>query len=488
MREGTFVLWIRSAPDRESIDLAERLDQFVIHMTQSADDALERLRAGRSDVILAEFPIPGWSTAQLLESVQEIDPRIPVLIRDPAATISDAVRLVKLGAYHVLSSALDPYDLEEHLERAGEQRRLRESASGISAAKLDAWKNTFVGESRVTSNVEEIIGLAGPTRSTVLITGETGTGKEVVARGVHQASPRAHLPMVAVNCSALPENLLEAELFGHVKGAFTGALQHRIGRFEQAHASTLFLDEIGEMPLELQAKLLRVLQEREFQRIGSSETVRVDVRIIAASNVDLNERVNEGLFREDLFYRLNVVPIEMPPLRERASDIPLLVHHFLEKICQAEGISLKRISREAIDRLCTYDWPGNIRQLQNKVERAVVLSGSRRDLYPADFPLPAADVRRPRIAPLAPAMTDDGIDFEMATANFERSILQQAIEKSGGNKTVAANLLRMKRTTLLAKLRNLEINSQVNFHRDCTDEQNRCATPTSRDPQPSHAL
>ena len=268
--------------------------------------------------------------------------------------------------------------------------------------------------------------------------------------------------MVAVNCSALPANLLEAELFGHVRGAFTGAHQHRVGRFEQAHNSTLFLDEIGDMPLELQAKLLRVLQEREFQRIGSSETIRVDVRIVAASNAGLREKVSQGLFREDLFYRLNVVPIGVPPLRERISDVPLLVHHFLEKVCRAEGVPVKRISRETVDRLCVYSWPGNVRQLENKVERAVVMSESRLDLNPADFPLSADGPRKTPTAVTAPAvLPEGGMDFDLAVSAFQRTILEQAIEKSGGNKTLAADLLRMKRTTLLAKLRTLETRGNV---------------------------
>jgi len=313
------------------------------------------------------------------------------------------------------------------------------------------------------ADVERIIRLVAPRRSTVLISGETGTGKEMVARAVHLASPRAAHPMVAVNSSALPENLLEAELFGHVRGAFTGAAQPRVGRFEQADGSTLFLDEIGDLPLDLQAKLLRVLQEREFQRLGSSETVRLDVRVIAASNVDLKERVRRHQFREDLYYRLNVVPIAMPPLRERRSDIPLLVAHFIDKICRLEQMPRKRILPEALDRLAAGDWPGNVRQLENAVEMAVVLSGERAVLYPSDFPLLAPVERRTAggfpspdlFTPIIP-VPDDGLDFEQAVSHFERSILEQALQKTGGNKKMAADMLRLKRTTLSAKLRSLE--------------------------------
>jgi transcriptional regulator with PAS, ATPase and Fis domain len=278
----------------------------------------------------------------------------------------------------------------------------------------------------------------------------------MVARALHMASPRSHLPMVAVNCSALPENLLEAELFGHVKGAFTGAWNQRIGRFEQAHRSTLFLDEIGDLPMELQAKLLRVLQEREFQRLGSSETVRVDVRVIAASNVDLTERILHGRFREDLYYRLNVVPIEMPPLRTRLKDIPLLVHHFIEKISRQEEIPPKDISYETLERLARYSWPGNVRQLENAMEMAIALSGDRKTLYPGDFSLPSA------VRPAAGAQTstfvvpDEGLDFEQTIERIERSILEQALQKTRGNKKLAADMLRLKRTTLAAKLKSLE--------------------------------
>jgi DNA-binding NtrC family response regulator len=431
-----------------------------VQVVKNASEALHRLRGEIADIILVEFPLSGWGPAELLEAIQEINPRIPVLIRDPEGTVPDAVRLLKLGAYHFMSGPLDESELIEHLEMAAEKSRLRQAAA--TSVPNAPWKQLLVGESPLMRDVEQIIQLAGGKRSTVLISGETGTGKEVVARALHLASPRAHLPMVAVNCSALPENLLEAELFGHVKGAFTGAVQQRIGRFEQAHNSTVFLDEIGDMPLELQAKLLRVLQERELQRIGSSDTIKIDVRVIAATNVDLREKVNQGAFREDLFYRLNVVPVEMPPLRQRASDIPLLAHHFIEKICEVEGIPVKRISRETLDRLCLYPWPGNIRQLQNAVEVAVVLSGDRQDLCPADFPLPAARARKSlAIEPAHAVVPETGLDFDLAVANFQRSILEQAIQRSGGNKTVAADLLRMKRTTLLAKLRTLETSANV---------------------------
>jgi DNA-binding NtrC family response regulator len=287
-----------------------------------------------------------------------------------------------------------------------------------------------------------------------MITGESGTGKEMAARALHMASPRANYPLVTVNCGALPDNLLEAELFGHVKGAFTGAVNLRIGRFEQAHKGTILLDEVGDMPLELQAKLLRVLQEREFQRLGSGETIRVDVRVIASTNVNLTERVREGRFREDLFYRLNVVPLRMPSLSERVDDIPLLVDHFVKKICQQENIPLRRIVPEAIGRLQSASWPGNVRQLENAVEMAVAMTGERRELLPIDFGFTRENQIKPLLfrLPLAEGATEV-CDFNAAVNQFERSILERALTRTSGNKTAAAELLGIKRTTLIMKLR-----------------------------------
>ena len=460
MRQGSTLLWIRNAPPGPAeISVMENLHRFAIQVVHSPAEALERLRSLKTAVVFAEFPLSGSEPADFLDAIRDISPRTPVVLRVPDGTVADAIRLVRLGADYFMTGPLDENELFGQLEMAAEKLRVSAAAAN---ADSEPWKRFFIGESRPVREVEHIIRLAGPKRSTVLITGETGTGKEVVARALHHASPRAHLPMVAVNCSALPENLLEAELFGHTKGAFTGALQQRVGRFEQAHNSTLFLDEIGDMPLDLQAKLLRVLQEREFQRVGSSETVRVDVRVVAASNANLADKVAQGTFREDLFYRLNVVPVTMPPLRERASDVPLLANHFLEKICRLEGIPFKRIYREALDRLCAYHWPGNVRQLENAIEMAVVLSGDRLDLYPADFPLPELGARKPLNAvPSAAALPETGLDFDAAVNNFQRNIIEQALERSGGNKTMAADLLRMKRTTLLAKLRNLETPANV---------------------------
>ncbi len=326
-----------------------------------------------------------------------------------------------------------------------------------SFAQTEDWERLLIGESWEMRQVHRTIELAGPRRATVLITGESGTGKERAARSLHLASPRRRAPYVAVNCTALPENLLEAELFGHTRGAFTGALQNRIGRFEQANSGTIFLDEIGDLPLDLQGKLLRVLQEREFQRLGSSETIRTDVRVVAATNSDLMTRIEEGRFREDLYYRLSVVPLAMPALRQRRLDIPMLAGHFVAKVCEMEGIALKLIDPAALEALGAYGWPGNVRQLENAIEAAVALSGDREMLVSSDFPLPDERVTSLHAEGIpAIAVPDQGLDYDQTLAFIERSILQQALQKTGGNKKAAADMLRLKRTTLSAKVRTLD--------------------------------
>jgi DNA-binding NtrC family response regulator len=433
-------------------------DAAVVESASSGMEGLERLKASSYDAVVAAFPMEGWTGEEFLEEVERLNAMVPVIIRDRAGSMTDAVRLVKLGAYHYFGAELDHGELARVVKSSVEYHRSRQLALLGSSLERESWRGMLVGTSQPMQNIAHIIRLVGGRRCTVLITGETGSGKEMVARAVHMASNRSHLPMVAVNCHALPENLLEAELFGHVRGAFTGALNNRVGRFEQAHRSTIFLDEIGDMPLDLQAKLLRVLQEREFQRLGSSETVHVDVRVIAATNTDLAERIRQGRFREDLYYRLNVVPLHVPPLRERLADLPLLVNHFIEKICRQEDLPRKAAPAETIERLRRHDWPGNVRQLENSIEMAIALSGDRRTLLPGDFPLPAAGVSSRRAATLTPviALPDSGLDFEATVSRIERSILDQALERTRGNKKQAADMLRLKRTTLAAKLRTLD--------------------------------
>ncbi|HTS47564.1 MAG TPA: sigma-54 dependent transcriptional regulator [Bryobacteraceae bacterium] len=441
------VLWIGGQAD--DVAASERLS---ITEARTPGNGFEHLRAQEFDVILVSWPLADWTSPEsLLEALQQAQPGTPVVIHAPALSSTETVRLLRLGAFHVLHSE----DATSLLYLAANSK-WAQAAPAVPAQENEPWRRSLIGSSHQMDQIVERIRLVAPRRSTVLITGETGTGKEVVARSIHAAGNRAHLNMVSVNCSALPETLLEAELFGHVKGAFTGATNPRAGRFEQAHRGTIFLDEIGDMPLGVQAKLLRVLQEREFQRLGSSETIRVDVRVIAATNTDLAALMREGKFREDLYYRLNVVPIAVPPLRDRCSDVAALALHFIERICRQENIPVKQISPETLERLASHDWPGNVRQLENAVEKAIVLSGERETLHPGDFTLP------PRQHPVAQfssgpfiALPDQGLDFERTVGSIERQILQQALKKTRGNKKLAAEMLGLKRTTLSAKLKSL---------------------------------
>jgi DNA-binding NtrC family response regulator len=440
------ILWI--ADQAADIVSSERLS---ITVAKTAIEGFEHLRDEDFDAILVNWPLANWaSAANLLEELQQAHAETPVIFHAPEISSTESVRLMRLGAFHVFQYG----DATSLMYLAANSKWAQEVASRC-VNESEPWRYLLIGQSRQMDQIVDRIRLVAQRRSTVLITGETGTGKEVVARSIHAASNRAHLPMVSVNCSALPETLLEAELFGHVRGAFTGATNSRAGRFEQAHRGTIFLDEIGDMPLGLQAKLLRVLQEREFQRLGSSETVRVDVRVIAATNTDLEKMTSEGKFREDLFYRLNVVPIAVPPLREHSQDVGPLALHFIERICRQENIPPKQISRETLDRLASHDWPGNIRQLENAVEKALVLSGDRPCLHAGDFTLPPR--QHPAALPAEPfiAVPDQGLDFERTVGSIERNILEQALRKTRGNKKLAAEMLGLKRTTLSAKLKSL---------------------------------
>jgi DNA-binding NtrC family response regulator len=442
--------------------LGDVLGDFQAATVRDLPQMLSLLDSGEVDCVLVTGFAPDLSGAiQALEQVQYHSPNVPVIFWDPAMRSTDAVHLTRAGARHCVGYGDSPDALRDHVLAAISDKFCRELRINKEEASSETWRTFLVGESKAMERVAETIRLIGARRCTVLISGESGTGKEVVARALHMASPRANGPLVSVNCSALPENLLEAELFGHVKGAFTGAVNLRIGRFEQADKGTILLDEIGDMPLELQAKLLRVLQEREIQRLGSSETIRIDVRVIASTNIDLMQRIRQGKFREDLYYRLNVVPLRLPALKERTTDIPQLAEYFLKKVCKAEGIPVRRVCPETLQRLQASDWPGNVRQLQNAVEMAVAFSGEREELYPADFGLGGGVLPKGnsgKVIPfrLVPEGMPETLDFNAAVTRFERSMLEQALGQTCGNKTAAAELLGIKRTTLIMKLRSFE--------------------------------
>jgi len=320
--------------------------------------------------------------------------------------------------------------------------------------------HNIIGKSEKILEIFEIIEKVARTDSTVIITGETGTGKELIARAIHKCSPRKDRPFVPINCAAIPEQLLESEFFGYEKGAFTGAMRSRMGRIEFSNQGTLFLDEISSMSLELQAKLLRVIQEQEFERIGGLKTIKVDFRLISATNQDLKEKIKEGTFREDLFYRLNVIPINVPPLRERKSDIPILVNHFLKELREHNKTSVRGFSDKAMERLMQYHWPGNVRELKNLVERLSVLKQQgiiELDDIPSSMGIPVI----PQMKPLVDINIKKGISFHTQVAEFERRLLLEALEQTSWVKEKAAKLLKLKRTTLIEKMKRREIPLQM---------------------------
>ena len=440
------------APLREAV--AEQLTDhgFAVVQAESAEHAIERLADFAFDVVVTDLRLPGQDGTQVIEAALKLYPDIIGIVMTGFGTVKDAVEVIKRGAADFVTKPFQFDELWHALQGAMEQRRLRIENAWLRE-QLDQ-RHSFegiVGRSRAMQDLFQLLQTVAPTSSTILITGETGAGKEVVARAIHHNSARRQNRFVALNCSAIPETLLEAELFGHVRGAFTGAVGARQGRFEQAHKGTLFLDEVGTMSTALQMKLLRALQEREFERIGDNQTVKVDVRVIAATNSDLSKMVAEGTFREDLYYRLHVIPILLPPLRQRREDIPALVKHFLEKF--APGTAMQ-VSQGAMRALMAYQWPGNVRQLENAIERAVALSAGRREVAITD--LPAEVQTTPETTEtLFVDFPDSGLDLPAYLAKIERDLIQRSLERTGGNRNKAAELLRIKRTTLVEKLRRL---------------------------------
>ena len=441
---------------REAI--AERLADhgFVVEQATNGEDALERLAAFAFDILITDLKLPGINGRQVLDSALERYPEMIAIVITGYGTVKDAVEAIKQGASDFIAKPFQFDALMHVLRSAMEQRRLK-SENAYLRSQLEARYGFagIVGRSRPMRELFQLLETVAATSSTVLITGETGTGKELAARAIHHNSPRRGNRFVALNCSAIPETLLEAELFGHVRGAFTGAVGNRQGRLEQAHRGTLFLDEVGTMSPGLQAKLLRVLQEREFERVGESHTVKIDVRVIAATHSDLAKMVAEGTFREDLFYRLNVIPVQLPALRERREDIPLLVQHFLERLGQEAGRGPVTMSQEAMRHLMAYPWPGNIRQLENAVERALAFSMGRSQIEVTDLTKELQN--QPDAATDSQVwFPDEGIDFDRYIEAVELSLIRRSLERTQGNKRQAAKLLNLKRTTLIEKLKRLE--------------------------------
>jgi len=417
---------------------------YEISEADDGEAAIRLVRERAYDLVLMDVRMLKVSGLEALAAVKTINPAIPVVIMTAFSSVETAVAALKQGAHDYLTKPLDFDKLRVTLERSMEHTRLKAENRALRAELAGRFERSrIVGRSPAMLRLLDTVAQVAPSEATVLISGESGTGKEVIAGALHVNSARRESPFVSLNCAAITESLMESELFGHEKGAFTGAERRREGRFQQADGGTLFLDEVSEMPLSMQAKLLRVLQEREFTRVGGDSLLRVDVRVVAATNTHLPDRIAAGRFREDLYYRLNVVALRLPPLRERREDIPLLAQHFLEMFAAKNRSPVKGFSPQAMDRLIRCEWPGNVRELMNAVERAVVLAR-------ADY-LTAEDF--PAVGPVPPAAAPPAADAGMPLSAVERTVILDTLAAAGGNKSEAARRLGITRRTLHKKLK-----------------------------------
>ncbi len=423
---------------REFLEILFRREGYDVETASEVDAALVALAADDFDLVVTDVQMPGRSGLDLLREVKAMAPDTVVVMITAFATTETAIEAMKEGAYDYINKPFKTDEVRLVVAKALEKKLLAtENVRLRSELKREKRQRSMIGTSAAMQAVHDLISQVAATKTNVLVSGESGTGKELVARGVHEQSARSDGPFVAVNCGAIPENLLESELFGHVKGAFTGAVQNKPGLFEAAEAGTLLLDEIGEMPQALQVKLLRAIQEKQIRRVGGSADHAIDVRIVAATNRDLREEAAAGRFREDLYYRLNVIQITIPPLRERMEDVPLLVQHFAEKFAAEQGRSVPVFSDAALQRIGAYSFPGNVRELENTIERAVALT--RGDEVGEDV-LPAA-LLEPPVTARSAVLPDDGADLDELMNQYERTLLGEALRRTGGVKKRAAQLL-----------------------------------------------
>ncbi|MDP9120322.1 MAG: sigma-54 dependent transcriptional regulator [Acidobacteriota bacterium] len=423
----------------------------------SGEAALEVLEREDIDLVLLDLMLPGMPGLQVLREVRQRDPGQVVVVITAFSSIESAIVAMREGAFHYIPKPFKNEEVLLTIRKGLEQRRLSlENQSLKEQLRQRFGFDNIIGKSKPMQQVYELVQLAAPAKSNILILGESGTGKELVAKAIHHHSRRADGPFITVNSGSMPADLLESNLFGHVRGAFTGAVASKKGLFELASGGSIFFDEIGNIPIDTQAKLLRVIQEKEFMRLGGIETQKADVRIIAATNANLEDAVQAGQFREDLFYRLNVIIINLPPLRKRTEDIPLLAQHFLAFYARENEKSLREISPRAMELLLDYHWPGNVRELENVVERAVVLSTG--EVLGVDL-LPGS-VRQPdSVGFLPPALPATGISFKDAVSDYERQLIIKALQACGGVQKRAAELLRVKPTTLHEMMKRLNISS-----------------------------
>ncbi len=428
---------------RNGLKRALTLDGYDVEVAADGEEALKKLDEEDIDLLITDLKMPKVTGEELMKETLQKYPHIPVIVLTGHGTIENAVEAMRRGAYDFITKPLNIDKLSLVVKRALENSSLkRQNRELLKQLKQKYSFENIIGKSPAMKKVFETIELVAPSRANVLIYGESGTGKEMIADAIHHNSPRRDKPYIKVHCAAIPETLLESELFGHEKGAFTGAIARKRGRFELANGGTIFLDEIGELSLQMQVKLLRVVQEREFVRVGGEESIKVDVRIISATNKDLREEVKKGNFREDLYYRLNVVSIFVPPLRERKDDIPLLVHKFIEEFSRENNKEIEGITNGALQALMSYNWPGNVRELRNVIESVVVLTKNK-VITEEDLPPYILSKEEESYLKL-PA----GISLQEA----EKRLIQFTLENTGGNKTKASEILKIGRKTLHRKI------------------------------------
>ncbi|MGM0577268.1 MAG: sigma-54-dependent transcriptional regulator [Myxococcota bacterium] len=444
MAEPTRILIVDDEQSlREFLEIFLRKEGHDVATARNGEEAISRIEAGEDyHMVLTDLMMPKVDGMAVLEAVKDRSPDTQVLMMTAYATADTAIEAMKKGAFDYIQKPFRVDEIKVVIDKALSQRRLVEENRQLRAQVHRKYSfHNIIGRSRRMQQVFELVRRVADTRTSVLITGESGTGKELVARAIHHNSGRRDGPLIPVNCGAIPENLMESELFGHVKGAFTGAHTHKEGMFAAADGGSIFLDEIGELPMHLQVKLLRALQERKIRPVGSAQEVSVDVRVVAATNQDLDVAIREGRFREDLYYRLNVIRIEMPPLRERREDIPLIARHFLRRFSEEMDKPIEHFEPGATEALMAYDFPGNVRELENIIERAMTLE--THDMVRKES-LPPWLLRRESPAQgMAAGFTlpDEGLDLESLLAEVEKSILAQALERTGGHRTEAARLL-----------------------------------------------
>ena len=455
MRE-TILLVDDEQNTREALSIALGREGYIIIPASNGGEGMKLLEKEPVDLIITDLMMPGVSGMDLLDFARKHRPEVMVIMMTGYASVETAITAMKNGAFDYITKPIKLDEVKIIIHQAADKRNLL--LENISLKKELKGKYTFdniIGTSRPMQEIFSVMERVVNSDSTVLITGDSGTGKELVAKALHYNGPRKENPFVAINCAAIPSELLESELFGHVKGSFTGAVANKPGKFEQANTGTMFLDEIGSMTMALQGKLLRVLQEKEIERVGGAKPMKIDVRIISATNTDLEKAVKKGLFRDDLFYRLNVIPIHLPSLKDRAEDIPMLAAHFIGKYNEKLKKGIKGLASGVMDYLVAYEWPGNIRELENVIERAVTLTDGE---YIQESALPQSilGVVGQEFYNV-PQIPDKGTDLEKELEGFEAAMIRMALKKTGGIKTKAAELLNLKRTTLIEKMRRLNL-------------------------------